>query len=191
MWWRDVESYPMEVEVINSELEICFIYFSSLFFYLFLIKSLMTLSDKQFKHLFLILILRNISQGYMLSTLICFRTPTLIPVYAHKAASCTGDRNSVVYSRSVLSPGLIMLQNKVSCRRLCSNIYKMIDFWYKSLVNYYANNEMSRRHIIQPSKFKTKLSSARLSFILLQSIDRSRDVVGIWDSMVCQYGEKI
>ena len=43
---------------------------------------------------------------------------------------------------------------------------------------------MSLRNIIQPLSlrlnFKTKLSSARLSFILLQSLDRSRDVVAIW-----------
>ena len=43
----------------------------------------------------------------------------------------------------------------------------MIDFRYKSLVHYYANIQMSQKNIIQPQKFKTKLLSARLSFILL------------------------
>ncbi len=54
---------------------------------------------------------------------------------------------------------------------------------------YYTNNQMSQQNNIQPRKFQTKLSSARLSFILLQSLDRSRDVVAVLDSMACQYGK--
>ena len=62
-------------------------------------------------------------------------------------------------------------KNEVSCGRLCSNIYKMIIFWYIPLMHYYAHNQMSQRNIIQPRKFKTKLSS--------------------WDSKACQYGGKL
>ena len=82
-------------------------------------------------------------------------------------ASCTGDRS---YAVSLLTVCIFIRLNhaekKVSCRWLCSNVYKMIDFWYLSLVHYYANIQMSQRNIIQPRKFKTKLLSARLTKIV-------------------------
>ena len=69
-----------------------------------------------------------------------FSNPSFDSCLPRDCASCTGDRSSVVYSLSVFSSGLIMLRLKfpvVGCI-ICSNIYKMADFLYKSLVHYYA-----------------------------------------------------